>query len=281
MPPGAPCPRRYPDRSMFLKRLVACAALLLSAAGVGAVTLLQVSSSTGAVPTTARSGPSAPPDLPARATTPRSREAGRDRAEERDQAERRGSETDIDWKKSTAVGLPTAGELIDGVRLPAEGRHYFTWDPVRWTASNDAGRLYGTDRLIRMILDIAEAHAGANPGAPRMAVGDLSRRYGGSFDGSYGVLQEFGVGGGTLGHYSHQNGLDVDVYYPRSDGLERGPDSLEDIDLDLSQKLVDRFVAAGAEGVFVGPNTGLTGPTGIVQPLDRHDDHIHVRLPPL
>jgi len=267
---------------MFFKRFFACLALLLSAGGVG-VTLLEVSSSTGAVPPTARSAPSESANSPTSATTPRNRDAGRERAEQveqRDQRERRGPEAGIAWRKSSAVGLATAGELVDGVRLPAEGRHHFTWDPVRWTAPNDSGRRYGTDRLIRMIMEIAEGHAAANPGAPRMAIGDLSRRYGGSFDGSHGILQEFGTGGGTLGHHSHQNGLDVDVYYPRRDRLERGPDSLGDIDLALAQKLVDSFVAAGALSIFVGPRTGLTGPSGIVQPLDRHDDHIHVRLPP-
>jgi hypothetical protein len=30
---------------------------------------------------------------------------------------------------------------------------------------------------------------------------------------------------------------------------------------------------------FRGPRTPLTGPTGVVQSLVRHDDHLHVRLP--
>jgi hypothetical protein len=47
----------------------------------------------------------------------------------------------------------------------------------------------------------------------------------------------------------------------------------------LSQELVDRFVRAGADVIFVGPNTGLRGPPGVVQPLVQHDNHLHVRLP--
>lgn len=70
------------------------------------------------------------------------------------------------------------------------------------------------------------------------------------------------------------------MYYPRRDAAERAPGSLADIDRRLSQELVNRFVAAGAQYVFVGPSTGLTGPRGVVQPLARHDDHMHVRLPP-
>jgi hypothetical protein len=41
---------------------------------------------------------------------------------------------------------------------------------------------------------------------------------------------------------------------------------------------VDRFLAAGARVIFVGPNTGLSGPSGRVQPLAHHDNHLHVRL---
>jgi hypothetical protein len=73
---------------------------------------------------------------------------------------------------------------------------------------------------------------------------------------------------GGLGHASHQNGLDADVYYPRRDRRERAP------------RRVDRFVAAGAQIVFVGPSTGIHGPAGVVQVLVCPDDHPHVRLPP-
>ena len=50
------------------------------------------------------------------------------------------------------------------------------------------------------------------------------------------------------------------------------------IDRRLSQELVDRFHAAGAVLVLVGPSTGLTGPR--VGVLANHDNHLHVRLGP-
>jgi murein endopeptidase len=78
---------------------------------------------------------------------------------------------------------------------------------------------------------------------------------------------------------SHQNGLDVDVYFPRLDRRERPPDRPEQIDRRLAQDLVDRFVAAGAERVFVGPRTGLKGPPRVVQALWNHDNHLHARFP--
>ncbi|MDP2713153.1 MAG: penicillin-insensitive murein endopeptidase [Solirubrobacteraceae bacterium] len=200
-------------------------------------------------------------------------------AAERRRAKLRRLESMIRWRTSTAHGTPNAGSLSGGVRLPREGVHFFTWDPVLWKRLNRSARLHTTDRLARLILRVAREHAREHPGAPRIAVGDLSRKGGGSFDASHGVLGEFG-GPGTLGHVSHQNGLDADIYYPRRDRLERAPGSLRQIDRKLAQDLVDRFVAAGAQFVFVGPGTGLTGPAGIVQPTPRHDDHLHVRLAP-
>ena len=83
---------------------------------------------------------------------------------------------------------------------------------------------------------------------------------------------------GRPGHVSHQNGLDVDVYYPRLDRWELPPRRVAQIDRRLAQDLVDRFVSAGARYVFVGPNTGLTGPRRVVQQLAHHDNHLHVRL---
>jgi hypothetical protein len=71
----------------------------------------------------------------------------------------------------------------------------------------------------------------------------------------------------------------VDVYYPRLDRQERPADRPADVDRALAQDLVDRFVAAGAELVFVGPRSGLKGPPKIVQPLVHHDRHLHVRIP--
>jgi murein endopeptidase len=174
----------------------------------------------------------------------------------------------IEWRRSLAIGSPSAGRLVRGVRLPAQGRHIFTWDPVKRRSPNRAWRRWGTDRLVRLVLRIAREYHRANPGVARMSVGDLSRPRGG----------DFGPRFGYIGHATHQNGLDVDVYYPRADGRERAPRHAGEIDRRLSQELVDRFVRAGATAIFVGPSTGLTGPPGVVAPLVNHDNHLHVRI---
>lgn len=80
-------------------------------------------------------------------------------------------------------------------------------------------------------------------------------------------------------HVSHQNGLDVDVYYPRRDHALRAPATSSQIDRALAQDLLDRFVAAGARTVFVGYSTGLDGPHDVVVPYPNHENHMHVRFP--
>jgi murein endopeptidase len=172
---------------------------------------------------------------------------------------------EIRWRDSRALGVPGAGQLVRGVRLPTAGRSFFTWDPVLRRAPNRGWRRWGTDDLVRAVLRVAREFASAHPDAPRLGIGDLSLRRGGYFGPK---------------HATHQNGLDVDVYYPRLDERERPPRIAAQVDLGLSQELVDRFVALGATVIYVGPNTPLTGPPSIVQPLWNHDNHLHVRIAP-
>ena len=169
---------------------------------------------------------------------------------------------------SRALGKPFAGRLVDGVQLPPEGADFFTWDPILKRSPNRDWRRYGTDRLLATLAQVLAEYRVRHPGAPRVGIGDLSRPHGGDFGPRY----------GRPGHASHQNGLDVDVYYPRKDGLERRPYSPRLIDRGLAQDLVDLFVEAGVQYVFVGPRVGLRGPSRVVQPLVLHDDHMHVRI---
>ncbi len=48
----------------------------------------------------------------------------------------------------------------------------------------------------------------------------------------------------------------------------------------LSQELLNLFLAAKPEFVFVGPHLPLHGPSGVVEPLVGHDNHMHVRIYP-
>ena len=176
----------------------------------------------------------------------------------------------IRWRRSVAHGSPTAGRLVRGVRLPSRGVGFVTWDPNLHRSPDRASRRWGTDRLVRLLLEIARKYRRAHPGARPLLIGDLSRQHGGDFGRRFGYVW----------HASHQNGLDADIYYPRQDRSRRAPRTAADIDRRLSQDLVDRFVRAGATKVFVGPGTGLSGPPDVVQVIPQHDDHIHIRIAP-
>jgi murein endopeptidase len=169
----------------------------------------------------------------------------------------------IHWRHSVALGSPVSGRLVRGVQLPAGGPTFFTWDPLLHRRPDRGWRRWGTDSLVRVVLRVVARYAAEHPGAARVGIGDLSKRRGGWFGPR---------------HVSHQNGLDVDVYYPRLDRRERAPLGALQIDPRLSQALVDLFVRAGANRIFVGPNTGLRGPSVVVQVLSGHDNHLHVRI---
>ncbi len=168
----------------------------------------------------------------------------------------------IDWRDATSVGLPWSGSLIGGTQLPVEGPNWVTWNPITDEAPNAPNRLYGNERTIRAIVSVIEEYRLSNPRAPRVVVGDISFKGGGPMD----------------AHVSHQNGLDVDIYYPRLDHSLREPRLPDAIDRRLAQDLLNRFLAAGARMVFVGYATGLHGPARVVIPYPNHENHMHVRF---
>jgi murein endopeptidase len=176
---------------------------------------------------------------------------------------------EVTWRDSRALGKPARkGRLRDGVMLPELGEDFFSWDPIYNRIPNREWRRWGTDRLVRTVLTVLHSYRTERDSAQRVGIMDLSREHGGKFGRNY----------GGLGHASHQNGLDADILYPRKDGTETRAVKPSQVDRKLAQDLVDRFVAAGAVKVFVGPHLNLKGPKNVVVPLIYHDDHLHVRI---
>ena len=176
--------------------------------------------------------------------------------------------------RSRALGLPNHGRLANGIPFPQETDYSFTWDFPLGLSPNPQWRRYGTEKLVLTLECVLSAYNAAHPNLARVGVADLSRRGGGPFGARY----------GGLGHSSHQNGLDADVLYPRKDLCECAPDSPNDVDVARAQELIDRFVRAGVQYLFVSPALYrrhlLRGPPNIVIPLVFHDDHVHVRIYP-
>lgn len=246
-----------PDSSRLRRRLEIAFALL-AAAGVAAALLISDAVVSEPAPLVERGQSDA---------TPTAGADGERRRRARPAAPRQPG-PEIAWRRSRAAGSHADGRLERGVLLPASGREWVSWDPILKRRPNREWRRWGTDRLVRTTTTVLREFGRAHPRAPRVAVGDLSRPRGG----------DFGPQFGSIGHSSHQNGLDVDVYYPRLDGRVRPPDGPGQVDLRLAQDLVDRFVRAGAAKVFVGPSLGLEGPAETVVPLVNHDNHLHARL---
>ena len=171
---------------------------------------------------------------------------------------------EIRWADGISRGSPSAGSLAGGTQLPIEGEDWVTWNPVADRVPNLPNRLYGNERIVRKLLSAVAAYREAYPEAPRVVIGDLSFR-----------------GGGPMElHVSHQNGLDVDIYYPRLDDTLRAPTRVDQVDRRRAQGLLDAFLAIGVEKIFVGYRTGLDGPGGVVDPYPNHEDHMHVRFRP-
>jgi murein endopeptidase len=171
---------------------------------------------------------------------------------------------------SRAVGLTNDGRLACGVQLPSETDALVTWDGVLGRSPDRGWRRWGTSKLVDTVEQLSIDYGVRFPIGPRLVVGDMSRRHGGPF----------GVEYGGVGHASHQNGLDVDIYYPRLDGLEQPPEKPSLIDRRRAQWLVNR-VARTAHFVFIGPHTGLKPPNRHVQYLPSyHDNHFHLRIWP-
>jgi penicillin-insensitive murein endopeptidase len=240
-------------------RTVPAVALVL-----GSATMLPIAALRGGGPSATPLGED-PPTLTFRLNDPRLH--GLEESAARAAASERQAQTaptaSVDWNHAHSIGLPFSGRLVEGTQLPVEGPDWVTWSPATDSSPNQASRLYGNERTIRAILDVVTAYRATHPRAPRVVVGDISRR-----------------GGGWMNeHVSHQNGLDVDVYYPRRDRRLRAPASPSQVDRRLAQDLLDRFLAAGAQIVFVGYSSGLRGPGGVVVPYPNHENHMHVRFP--
>lgn len=98
------------------------------------------------------------------------------------------------------MGSPDNGHLEHADCLPEAGEGYMQ-------LFRDVERIWGTMPLISMIQKSSADLSNKYPGRDRLQVEDMSAKKGGRID----------------GHKSHTNGLDVDLGYFKSDGIEHDP----------------------------------------------------------
>ncbi len=204
---------------------------------------------------------------------------------------------------SISVGKTSGGYLVDGKRLPDKGEGFLTREV--WLARDNR---FGTDELVELILGVARRVA-TQPAVeaektPRLVIGDMSSRHGGSSLAN------------TAFHRSHQSGRDADFVYPMrdADGKPLEPDAMHafdgrgrshdksnvSLDVPRTWALVKELVSAPEATVqfifmyepiarLVLEHAAANGePPQVIakarlalrQPGDsaRHDDHMHVRI---
>jgi murein endopeptidase len=160
--------------------------------------------------------------------------------------------------QSRSIGSSGYGHVVHGVLFPAAGPDHFAWN---WREQ----RIGGSDRtrwghclVVRAVLRGIAAYRRRNPEAPPVAVGDMGLRHGGEID----------------GHSTHENGRQIDLYYPRRDRRLREPHTVAQVDLRLSGELVRAMLNAGAKTVLIGPHIRIRTSPGMIR-WPNHDDHLH------
>ena len=122
-----------------------------------------------------------------------------------------------------------------------------------------ANRRWGTPTMIYGIQRVARRFITANPGAPRLGVGDIS----------------FMNGGPISGHASHQKGVDADFRPIRNDGVEGRATIHQSVySRSLNQKVFDLFKEElRIRYIFFNDRN-----TRHTTPWPNHDNHFHVRI---
>ena len=171
---------------------------------------------------------------------------------------------------SRALGSPGNGRLSCGHQLPSQGTGFRTWDFPLSRSPNRLARRWGTSRLVERVTWIARRWHDRHPLQARLLVGDLSRPRGGPFTARF----------GGIGHATHQNGLDVDIYYPRADGAEREASRPSLVDRRGARELVALIARSRPQVMFVGCDIGLVARGRARHLCTAHENHVHVRYAP-
>ena len=162
-----------------------------------------------------------------------------------------------------------AGGSSSGVQLPAERETFFTWDPVLRRSPNRPWRRWGTDRLVRMVLRRRARPPGRAPGG----AADGGRRPEPSARRRLRPALRLHRAREPPERARRRRVLPA-RRRPRARAalrVRRSTASSHRSSSTASSRSAPRSSSSG-------PNTGLTGPSGRVQALVNHDNHLHVRL---
>jgi murein endopeptidase len=165
---------------------------------------------------------------------------------------------DCHGHRSRSIGSPGHGRLEHGVLFPAAGPDHFAWNFRAQRIGGSDRTRWGNCGVVRAVLLGLATYHRRNPDAPPVAVGDMGLRRGGPID----------------GHATHQNGRQIDLYYPRRDRRLREPHTVAQVDMRLARELVRAMLDAGAYRVLVGPHIHIRTSARVMR-WPNHDDHAH------
>jgi hypothetical protein len=175
----------------------------------------------------------------------------------RDRAPRPGL-PDCHRHRSRSIGSPRHGRLLDGVLFPATGPDHFVWNFRAQRIGGSYRTRWGNCRVVRAVLRGLATYRARNPDAPLVAVGDMGLRHGAEID----------------RHSTHENGRQIDLYFPRRDHKRCEPHTIAQVDMPLSRQLVRAMLHAGADRVLIGPHVRMVTSARVIR-WPNHDDHLH------
>ena len=172
-------------------------------------------------------------------------------------------------------GERTNGSLVGAVRLPSGQGYYHYWGDDNLLNPDD----WGGAELMNWLIQTVGIQWYQNNPTVRFGFGDISRQNGGPFMNNIIPTKQ--------DHAEHQNGLDIDIRYVRTDGLEQrlnlaDPNQRPLFDRGKTIDLLRLFANNGAlYRILVSPLTNITSadvPNANIVDSTGHDDHFHVSL---
>ena len=189
--------------------------------------------------------------------------------------------TEHDDDPSMAGGSTTNGFLRGGVQLPQEGIGFYHF---HGGTEGPHGDNWGTLKTVKAFEQVVRQWNNLHPDGPRIGIGDMSLENGGEF--CWWIYRIAWPPIIKQCHERHQQGLNADISYIRSDGKELGftfvdMGPFEKYDQSLTQELIYLLCEAGATTIYADSRSGLDteGYEGCnLSDYAGHQNHIHVRI---
>lgn len=161
---------------------------------------------------------------------------------------------------SRSLGTQTRGSLIGGQPFAKKSNIHYSWNWRNKSFHLPQKFRYANCKTLKKTKMIVQEYRKSN--CPALAIGDFSKK-----------------GGGFLkGHSSHQNGKDVDLYYPLKNHKKGTTKNVRKIDNKCSYQLSRAIYKSNPKLVLVGEDTMFRLYGKHTKRYPNHNNHFHVRF---